>query len=969
MSDEKGDYFPPEGAEVGFNFKTPYVVPNGNNIGFNFKYLWYHPPKGNNIGFNFTEAYTPPSGNSIGFNFSNSDDSTPGDDQYIFPESFFTEQFGTLELKLYTRYVRMYDLVSLSIGQPSIRNSQHALKPFSFNSSLFGQPSAINRTHKVFPGGFDSARTGQPGIRNVKTVIPMPGISFTLYGKPRISFALQEAAVKQADPFTSYGVPAVTYGVRYIEQHNLASFDRFGTAWLSFSPRYIEPRGIFELFSTNHQVGGHRKIQPAGFDALRFGTRIIPESRTIYPVGFKEIFGDTEISNYRRHLYPKGFLTEGTELHHRFGVGKIWNGTQYVLPEGIALGPVFGNALNIINRNRQIQTYGQPQTRFGYQQLDNNARLIGPQGIPSPIEVEKSKTMVAFKIRPFAIPSIEAPYISSRHIIHLGAKVTQMQGRILSLFGQPSLVNTRRYFNYIGLGEQHQFGKPMIADAIRHLEIESNYGIHPPVIPLPTVFHGQRRVEMFGLDSVRYGEAYVVSQFTKATPRWYHTERVGEPVIRNVTPQVRMWGLFDAAYGKPYIGHYTRLLKPQGLYAQIFGGLRIADSTQTIDLSSFGIKSEQINRLHEIKNLRADASLPKRIQPAGIFLERNFGQPSIRHNVLRPESKVMTLFGNTRIAANTIRFEAGYWDFLIGTPTIGNLNRIFQMGASLDFMAVGTPRLSPHTIYAVVEAPDQAKRNHPSPRNLHYVNAYVQENYLKEPGFDIGIPTITHKQRFIRAAGFSLNAIGVPEIKNAREIITPKGLNTMRFGVISPLGTQEIKFRNPPFGNVFGSPAIRHIVKPDPYVRPTGRSFNVFGQTTIDFYNRELKPSGFNALQMGTKKDNDQPYMWQGLRIGAPVPTNAGGQLHTQIGNAWISFRVREIRAGGEDFSHVNEYDPSNFKQRMFVWNRNQPALPDTQLIVAQGFNSFTTRVPDIKPAAHYIRPDGNVDNYRKGGF
>jgi hypothetical protein len=33
------------------------------------------------------------------------------------------------------------------------------------------------------------------------------------------------------------------------------------------------------------------------------------------------------------------------------------------------------------------------------------------------------------------------------------------------------------------------------------------------------------------------------------------------------------------------------------------------------------------------------------------------------------------------------------------------------------------------------------------------------------------------------------------------------------------------------------------------------------------------------------------------------------------------------------------------------------------------GFDAFSQGVPNIKPAVHYIRPDGNADQFRKGGF
>lgn len=998
MSDEKGDYLPPEGAEVGFNFKTPYVVPNGNNIGFNFKYLWYHPPKGNNIGFNFTEAYTPPIGNSIGFNFSNSDDEpVKGDDQYIFPESFFTQQIGTLELKLYTRYVLPFGFTQASVSAPSIKNTSVFIRPagqsFSLfgnskienkhrfvqtnglSGTLFGQPLLFNNNRYVRPNGSLHTLFGTPGVRSSKAFLTLSGAVFSLYGQPRISYRVQSAQTKQANPFSLYGQPFVSHGVRRIEQQSISAlFTRYGTAWASHSPRYIEPRGIFELFSSNHVVGTSRSIFVASFIATKFGTRIIPENRTIYPQGFSNEMGHAEIYNLKQQIRPRGFLTYGAELHHRFGYNQVWNLRQIIQPnnEQHEFGPKFGREsfTKIENRNRRVQVYGFLETKFGYQRLDSNARVISPQGIASPIEVERSRTMVAYRIRSFKFPSIEPPHITTRHIVRLGAQRFDFKSpTALSLFGQASLKNTRRYYKYIGLGEQQLFGRPMISYGVRTLSFEFDYTIHPPRIPMPTVKHGQRYIEVQGLDSVRYGWMNIASRFNKATPRWNFVERVGEPIIKNVTPELRTRGFVGEGFGRAYVGHYTRYLRLNGLNSQIFGRARIADSTQHINLTGFGIKSEQINRLHEVKKLQADPVRPQTIYPYGFEVQNfKYSRHTVSSNVIRhTSSQSMTLFGVAKVTANTIRVEPGYWEILMGRPTIEHSIRTIAPKSIGDLMQVGRPQMSPHTIYAVMDAPDQAKRNHDVSGNLHYVNTQVEGRNLKV-GVVFGFPMVSHKQQFIQQYGYQFTFMGLPEIINAQEIIKPKGMNTLRMGVISPLGTQNIKFRLQSIYTMFGTPGIA-IVKPyDPYIKAKGFAHTSFGETRIENLHREVKLQGFLSQAMGTLLSNDKPYMWQGLRVGAHVPNVFGGNVHTRFGLAWISDRVREIKPQGEDFSLVNEYDPYDFKLRTFVWNRNKPEIGPRQTIKPTGFLAQAFSTPNIKPAVHYIRPDGNTDHYRKGG-
>jgi hypothetical protein len=55
------------------------------------------------------------------------------------------------------------------------------------------------------------------------------------------------------------------------------------------------------------------------------------------------------------------------------------------------------------------------------------------------------------------------------------------------------------------------------------------------------------------------------------------------------------------------------------------------------------------------------------------------------------------------------------------------------------------------------------------------------------------------------------------------------------------------------------------------------------------------------------------------------------------------------------------------FNQKLTVKLVPKPSVP-VQL-EAVGFVSSSYGVPNTKPAAHYIRPDGNADQFRKGAF
>ena len=107
--------------------------------------------------------------------------------------------------------------------------------------------------------------------------------------------------------------------------------------------------------------------------------------------------------------------------------------------------------------------------------------------------------------------------------------------------------------------------------------------------------------------------------------------------------------------------------------------------------------------------------------------------------------------------------------------------------------------------------------------------------------------------------------------------------------------------------------------------------------------------------------------MPQGLHVG---PKN----LHHQVGFDaagygvhWVSLRVRELQAKGHD-SFLSEYDLESFAQRMRVRNAND-AWAGRRAVASHGHRSSHVGAPSVRPGTHYIRPDGNADQYRKGAF
>lgn len=164
----------------------------------------------------------------------------------------------------------------------------------------------------------------------------------------------------------------------------------------------------------------------------------------------------------------------------------------------------------------------------------------------------------------------------------------------------------------------------------------------------------------------------------------------------------------------------------------------------------------------------------------------------------------------------------------------------------------------------------------------------------------------------------------------------------------------------------FGRPTLSIPYGGAFFIKPNGLNSPALNRPIVDFFNRTIKAVGSNHLQMGTRKGSDTPFMWQGLRVGELVKGNYGGFDNQRFGQAWISLKIRGLVAQGFE-SFVMEYDYTQFDKRMRVIRKE---LPKPKIFITPvGVDALCVAVPNIKPAAHYIRPDGNADQYRKGAF
>ena len=75
---------------------------------------------------------------------------------------------------------------------------------------------------------------------------------------------------------------------------------------------------------------------------------------------------------------------------------------------------------------------------------------------------------------------------------------------------------------------------------------------------------------------------------------------------------------------------------------------------------------------------------------------------------------------------------------------------------------------------------------------------------------------------------------------------------------------------------------------------------------------------------------------------------------------------MREVALQGF-VAFLSEYELEAFDKRMRVTRRKQPRPAHT--VAPVGILATDFAASDVIPGVHFIRPDGNADQYRKGAF
>ena len=839
-----------------------------------------------------------------------------------------------------------------TFGFHEIRNEKDILLPHPILSAVFGDVNIKfkgNSPQLISLNGFLTDLYGRAEIAVTTKYIKHTGQKTDVFGEPEVNYGTFYSRVSGFNA-ELFGKVDVSHFLRFIQTGRGIDPGSYGEAWVSYGQRNLVTDSIPPITVPIPTVGPKIVIRPEGLNATLFGERIIPEIQRIYPQGFKELYGLPDVALFRRYI-----RVTGEDRMAMGGIDKIYNSTQYItmyyFQESGLNPPEWSKWIYVENSDRVITTHGTFFQNLGRPLLELGATALSPRGFES---LNIGKSMVADRIRYVQPEVIDTPDPSRWLAVHNAARVLGAapiepeEG-----YGLPKFQNTRRYFRFIGAFESLEFGTPMVAYHTRELWIESRHSIQPPQVPLPKLELWTRYIEVLGNDYYATGSAELVIRWNKVTTRWSHKDLFGMPEMRNLTPELRTRGAKAEEFGRTKIRLEWEEMNAVGLDQMLFGKAFIAYRTKNIRID--GIVSNVFGLGTKVIKTASPPYTPQYIYLGpgsdddtnslphnGIGFEREdqrFGRAEVRSNVIEVPGWSNLQFGNPVAHANGIIVDAGIFGHYFGTPQVFTARQLVYV--------YGIEPLTKVSEEAIV-----------SP-------AFLFTETFNEHKMG-GNTSVTHQHRKLFADGRNSADIGRPVVDWGKRYVRPAGFATLRMGWLVFPSTEVIEVDAIEDGPWFG----KHNISHPPYTGPQAfspRSIQDirFGQTYIELQHREVKVLGFDSMEMGYSRPPYNPYMWQSLRIGPHIPTAIGNYVATLFGTAWISNWIREVLPEGFSM-FASEYDYMNFDKRMHV-HRTNIYNPSTQTFMGQGFVSDVLGIPNIRLAVHYIRPDGNSDQFRKG--
>lgn len=799
-------------------------------------------------------------------------------------------------------YVALGDL--LQFGATSARNDRELVAPTGIPPAGFG--SALldiiyNDPQDVYCAGVVGFASGTATVINRNRDVFPAGFNSLEFGGNRAQLGKRFITATGGDDVSDYGTARVELFNRRMDADTVGDTSDFGTQIAWFRVRSVAPQGAF--FTPSYTQLGTANVR----DARQVVT---PAGVAPSPFGVPTTFRD-ELPAAPPGIAPGGFPPPDVQLLRQFitvrdtpeqsgyGVGDVFNSRQY-------LQQIFdGEAFYLVgavgepyaeNRNRTVRTYGVDTAKVSVgAEAFNNARVVSPDGLDTLFGV----SFISFGVRSIATIGFEDSFLPHYNAVHNGSRILEPSGIPRPLAGVPTVWDNTQRIDCNGTRTEFtEFGYPMVAPRVRGISLDENhFGIRTPYFPdhdaqlysryvqtpsieggsgVPTVEHFRNLVNLHGRDF----------------------SRLGEPAVRNRTPNLYIGPWIDSEFGRATVGtdQYVDLT---GLGAGGFGGefARPHVEYRTRSMTPASWLSMRIPALHEVR--RDEPEIPAR---QNVFVETidpsRYGVPDLDRRGAIVPSFGAALFGAARVTLVSVRGARILLDeeLQFGLPVLTYRQVMFHR-SQFASSVVGIPRMNPTTIW--ISEP-------PRPPYTREINSVVDEVYGSAyptfgrvqvestlrtifpyhlpPIFDdtvgerMGVPEAQLKNRTLILDGIPARRVGVPNLPSGQTITPYWGRDTEDFipggGYdTAGYGLAEVRYPYPP---------------PDPRVRPVGFNSLRMGGPEVQLFNREVRPFGLYATIF-------TGFNW----VHPPIRLRPQGINQSTAGLAWASHRIRNVYPSG----------------------------------------------------------------------
>ena len=930
-------YTPKPGNTLAFDLNGPgYMAPAGSALAFDLRfYPPYVAPMGSQVPLAFGDTYTPPLGSAVPLEFIRGETPT-GDTQYVFPVSLDAGGVGDPAVINWRSFVAPAGIAAGAVGTHAVKNWNSYARPTGFAAGGMGSPSVKNFNQQAYPNGIAPGGVGTPQAENFNRSLAPTGIYQGGYGTPTVQ-SLRKYVAPTGFVATLFGTAYLSGGVREVKPSGFNSA-AFGTAFVAYGQRELKPGGIYQGAFGVPLIGFQRTLSPVGFEATYWGqTNVQDNSQRVYPVGRDmSALGVPGVDHNPRLVSP---LAIASTLE--WGRAEVWNLRQVVAPyaEPGDWGEKFGTFNYVENRNRIVGTFGHQSSKFGTPEVVNGARAVVAQGMDATLW---GNPLVAFAIRHVQPPGLDSLVMSNWSAVVNAARVVAAAGADTSRFGQAQAVNTRRYLERIGNWESLEMGKPFVAFRVR--EILQYQFPDPPHPGQPTVQNLRSYVDLDGKGIapglVGFHDAQVHRSII--APRYNFVEMVGEPAVRNVTPEVRSYGHDSAEFGRAAAHNQWERYNFQGFDAALYGRPAVEYRTKTvfcngIRAGAFGVAA----------CLWGDPNLPftRTLGPSGIDASAKFGTAKVAGNTIYPRGIDAFSSGNPVVKANSV-FPTGISPVGFGTPSLN-----YPQTAAPDGIAApgfGKPVLNPLTVWAPFGAPQQAIDNHGSVRGHRMDAIYYKDGIDNDDGNRpfFGTPRVTIPgTQYVRPQGLlAFRSDEAHWVSLRRRTLQIDGLKSLKMGFPSVSKGGEAQVSGFDMAE-YGTPTVTIYVDPaiPRYVRPGGFAAGAFGGQDVQNLHRQVFPVGLLATRYGANL------------VGPPKRAdNVTMGVLTGWGVPFVAYRNRVVQPQGIADWAVSEYMAGQFDLRLRVQHGAGATILPAPAADGERFG-----YPGVRNAQHIIRQLG----------